>query len=718
MNVQRNREEPSAAVRALPHRNGWVALRITLIYLVISIVYIIFSDRLIGLLADTPERFTAMSSAKGVLFVVFTSVMLYAMVRGALRREIALRTDLDHSLQEAEQARDTLAEQAQLLQERQQWFAAIFERVTVPFLLFAQGGGHLVQCNPAALKFFGAQGETQLKGMRLTDLLPEAAVNGMLHDSRTGRDASPAAPYHSRFEWTRPNGERIVARITLSTVVLDGEERCFAVCRDITESVRAQQMIAHSEEQLRVTMNAIGDGVISTDEQGRVVMLNAVAEQLCGWSARQAVGMPLKDVLCLRHLQDDGRAEDPAMEVLFAGRIHRGRYRQQTRGGDSRQVNCVVSPILGEGNSARGVVVVFRDISEQMQREAEILYLSYHDTLTGLYNRAFFEEETKRLDTVRQLPLALIIGDANNLKLVNDVFGHVEGDRMIVQLASVFRACCRQEDIICRWGGDEFTMLLPGTGAEEARRICRRIQNACDALPPAEGSSVRASVSLGWAVKTDRDQTMDEVLRDAETMMYANKLREGQDSFQALLLSLRGRMDASLQEGSPHTRGIEELGLRICRELALDESTQQQFRQLTRLHDIGNITMGDDILNRPDILTEQEWEQVRKHPIVGYRIARSSPELAGVADAILCHHERWDGAGYPRGLREQEIPLLSRIFAVADAYDVMTRGRPWQPAVPAETALETLFAHSGQQFDPEIVRVFATVSHDFQEAIG
>ncbi len=660
-----------------------------------------------------------MGSAKGILFVVFTSVMLYALVRGALRREIALRTDLDRSLQESEQARDRLAEQAQLLQERQQWFAAIFERVTVPFLLFDQDSGRLVQCNPAALKFFGAAADADLESLRLTDLLPEDAVSGMLHATHRGQDAGSGVPYNSRFEWTRPNGERIVARITLSTVVLDGKERCFAVCRDITESVRAQQRIAHSEEQLRVTVNAIGDAVISTDEQGRVVMLNAVAEQLCGRTARQAIGMPLQEVLCLKHLQDDSRAEDPATEVLLAPHIHRGRYRQQTRGGDSRQVNCVVSPILGEGGSvARGVVVVFRDITEQMQREAEILYLSYHDTLTGLYNRAFFEEETKRLDTARQLPLTVVMGDANNLKLVNDVFGHAEGDRMIVQLASVFRACCRQEDIICRWGGDEFTMLLPGTGAEEAQCICQRIQSACAVLSPAEGSSVRASVSLGWAVKTDPAQTMEAVLREAEAMMYANKLREGQDAFRALLTSLRRRMDISLQEGSPHTRVIEELGLRICRELALDESTQRQFRLLTHLHDIGNVTIGDDVLSRPDTLTEQEWEQMRKHPIVGYRIARSSPELADVAEAILCHHEHWDGTGYPRGLREQEIPLLSRIFAVADAYDVMTRGRPWQPAVSAETALETLFAQSGQQFDPEMVRVFATISHSFQEATG
>ena len=174
------------------------------------------------------------------------------------------------------------------------------------------------------------------------------------------------------------------------------------------------------------------------------------------------------------------------------------------------------------------VVMVARNITERRQAEERLRYLSFHDMMTGLYNRSFFEEELSRLDVKRQLPLSIIIGDIDGLKLVNDTLGHQEGDSLIVAAAEIMKASCRTEDLVCRWGGDEFAILLPRTDNGDAKKICDRISKACaktgvDQLP--------ISISLGVATKSGQDQEIEDVLRSAEDMMYWNKLNSKSTRF-------------------------------------------------------------------------------------------------------------------------------------------------------------------------------------------
>ena len=715
MNVRRYRKKQLSVAAPISRPHTWSrALRIALAFSLPSVLYILFSDRLVATLATSPKVLQIVSSTKGTLYVLLAALLIFVLAHRSLRQEATLRARAEESLRALEESNEQLDEQTLLLKESQQLFSVLFERSSVPFLLYEGQTGTLHHCNAAALQLFGVASEEDLRAVRLMDLVPQLTGQDGIMETWRANQAAAKRTLPRVFEWCRPNGERFLARITLSdaTTTVQGQ-MLFAVCRDVTESMRAQRAVAHSEEQLRVTLNSIGDGVIAADGDGQVIMINAVAEALCGWPPRLALGRPITEVMNLRHLQNDDVAEDPASAVLKSYGIHRGRYRLQPKEGNPRQVNCVVSPILAGEGAPQGVVAVFRDITDQMQREAEILYLSYHDTLTGLYNRAFFEEEMKRLDTERQQPLSLIMGDANNLKLINDIFGHGEGDRLICQLSRVFRECCRKEDIICRWGGDEFTVLLPGTDGPEAARICQRIQEACHTQANRQSELLSPSVSLGWATKTTPEASLEQIIKDAEDMMYANKLHEGQMAFRALLASMCRRAEVwTPQSGNVL---IEEMGLRICREMGLDEPTQSNYRQLVHLRDIGMAAIapfGDREL------TEQEWEQVHRHPIIGYRIARSAPELVAVAEAILCHHEHWDGTGYPRGIRSAEIPLIARIYTVAEAYFALTTGRYGHGTLPQDDAMEQLVAGSGGDYDPEVVRVFAIVSRSFQEVAG
>ena len=347
--------------------------------------------------------------------------------------------------------------------------------------------------------------------------------------------------------------------------------------------------------------------------------------------------------------------------------------------------------------------ILLHDISERKFAEEKIRFYCFHDQLTGLYNRRFFEEEMNRLDSERFLPISIIMADLNGLKLVNDTYGHSAGDEMLKETAEILRDCCRAEDIITRLGGDEFVVFLPNTNHDDAAAICDRIKSRCSM------SSVRdmpVSVALGVAVKDSPDITMIETLSEAETLMYRNKYIENREVKNNLLTCFINKIKEKGCETEEHIALMMDTAFKIGRNLALPESELRRLRLLITLHDIGIIGVYKDILMSSSSLTTDEWSVIKKHPEIGYRITRATEEYACVAEDILSHHERWDGKGYPRGLKGEGIPLLARITTIADAYEVMTSGRPYKEAVSQEEALAEIIRCAGTQFDPALVKIF------------
>ncbi len=332
-----------------------------------------------------------------------------------------------------------------------------------------------------------------------------------------------------------------------------------------------------------------------------------------------------------------------------------------------------------------------------------IRYLSFHDRLTGLYNRHFLEEEMDRLDTERQLPISMIMADLNGLKLINDTYGHAMGDELLKAVAGILTRSCRGDDIIARWGGDEFIVLLPRTPPEEADRICRRIaRNSRDTF--VEG--VPVSIALGVGNKSEVGIELFEVLRRAEDDMYKQKLTESRSTKNAVLQALLKTLAEKSFETEEHTRRMQEVAQKIGRKIDLPDNELRRLDLLITLHDIGKINIAEDILSKKGSLSEEEWEQIRRHPEIGYKIARATEDFSHVAEEILCHHERWDGSGYPRGLKKDEIPLLARITALADAFEVMSNGRPYKKVMSLEEILNEFKRCAGSHFDPELVELF------------
>ena len=359
---------------------------------------------------------------------------------------------------------------------------------------------------------------------------------------------------------------------------------------------------------------------------------------------------------------------------------------------------------------ASGAVVFYEgtmvDITGRRWADDQIRYLSFHDKLTSLYNRAYFEEELKRLDTDRELPITVIMGDLNGLKLVNDAFGHQEGDKLLTQMARILKESCRKEDVIARWGGDEFAIFLRRTSYRVAMEIIERIKLACR---QASQDPVKVSIALGAVTKEDPSQDLQEILKEAEERMYRSKLLESKYVRDSILSSLRRTLFEKNHESEEHTYRLQELALQIGRALGLPDGQLDDLELLATLHDIGKIGVPQGVIIKPGNLSPEEWELIRKHPEIGYRIAKSSPELAPIAEAILAHHEWWDGRGYPRGLKGEDIPLISRILAIVDAYDVMTHAQPYKEAMSQEEALQELQKKAGSQFDPKFIAMFIEI---------
>lgn len=352
------------------------------------------------------------------------------------------------------------------------------------------------------------------------------------------------------------------------------------------------------------------------------------------------------------------------------------------------------------------------DIVERKQMEKKLKEMSIYDSLTGLYNRNFFEEEMKRLSDGRYNPLGIIVCDMDGLKFVNDTLGHEAGDDILINAADILRNNFRASDIIARIGGDEFVVLLTDTPPQVMEKIMGKIRQAVQEYNDLE-PKVPLSLSMGYAFEEEGAVDMHALFREADNRMYREKIQREGSARNAILQALTSSMEARDLNTEYHCDRIQELSVSFARLLNLSQEVINDLHLLALFHDLGKVDIPDSILFKTGALTEEERQQMRQHCEIGHRIASSVPNLEPIADFILKHHERWDGEGYPLGLSGQDIPLPCRILAIVDAYDAMISEGPYRRAMTRENAIAELERCAGTQFDPDLVEKFVIMVQDF-----
>ncbi|MBM7868288.1 diguanylate cyclase [Heliobacterium gestii] len=353
--------------------------------------------------------------------------------------------------------------------------------------------------------------------------------------------------------------------------------------------------------------------------------------------------------------------------------------------------------------SSTSVLMLLRDVTEICLSHEQVQFLRRHDLMTGVYNRMYFQEMIAGPAPHTSGAQGIFMCDLDGLKLINDTLGHAVGDETLLVVATALRKTFAGEnDVVARIGGDEFAVLcdLSERASLESAisAFLGRIEEYCRDHP-----QLPVNVSVGWAIQNDSSKHLSDVCKEAEHAMNRQKMHQRQSLRSAIVKTMMKALEARDQITEEHTQRLQELVEKIGRRLGLSWTQLADLRLFARFHDIGKVGIPDHILNKPTALTDEEYALMKRHSLIGYRIACESPDLAPISYLILTHHEWWDGRGYPLGIQGEAIPLECRILAIVDAFDVMTNDRPYRKAMSPDAAMSSIRRCSGIQFDPNLV---------------
>ena len=357
------------------------------------------------------------------------------------------------------------------------------------------------------------------------------------------------------------------------------------------------------------------------------------------------------------------------------------------------------------------------------------------DELTGLWNRRHLEERVQS-EIGRHSryggTFSLIILDLDSFKAFNDSYGHLAGDELLRQFGSIVRSTIRSADEAFRYGGDEFAILLPQTNIKDAHEVAERVRSRIASEIELADTSVTASFGLAsWPVD---GIGIDEIITAADMALYYAKQSGGNQTHTiseilppslepatkpdiqqdkgalSIIYALAAAVDAKDHYAHNHSQKVKEYAVALAKSLDLEPADVARLSTCALLHDIGKIGISNEILNKAGELDTKEWEVIKSHIQLGAEIVSHVPQLASCLPAILYHHERYDGRGYPLGLKGEAIPLEARILGIVDAFAAMTSARAYRDALSIEEVLEELKKGAGKQFDPNLVEAFISVA--------
>ena len=483
-----------------------------------------------------------------------------------------------------------------------------------------------------------------------------------------------------------------------SPLLMLGSRTNISKLKDVSSELRYEKELAQQY------LNLAGTIILVLDTKGNITLINKKGCSIIGMDEKDIIGKNWVDNFIPKENVDEIKE---VFKSVFSAKSELADNHENTiiTSDNKERIIAWDNNILYNPNGEiSGVISSGEDVTEIRRKEDELIHVSYHDSLTGLCNRRFFKEQLKRLDNPRNLPLSIIIGDVNGLKLTNDAFGHKAGDELLKVIGDTISTSIRGNDIATRWGGDEFAILLPNSGTYAAEMLVKRIHKKIKKFSFKYGI---ISISFGVGTKKDNEEDMEKVFTSAEESMYQNKLVDINNiSVEAINAIMNTLFEKSGTEKDHSTR-VSELSVSIAKEMGLSKTKINDIKTMGLIHDIGKIVIDLNILDKPGELTDKEREIIKQHPLSGSRLLNNLYKYARLAAGVLHHHERIDGKGYPNGIAGDQIPIESKIIAVTDSFDSMTSKRPYRlTPLSLKEAIAELQKHSGTQFDKTVVDVF------------
>jgi len=469
---------------------------------------------------------------------------------------------------------------------------------------------------------------------------------------------------------------------------------------DVTSRKKTEDALRLSEKKFLLITENISDVIwILKPKTGELTYISPSVVNQVGYTPEEAMKLKVEDIILStsieNYMQKIGEGALNFIQHPLEDKISVFEIQEYCKDGTIIWVENSVRFRFDEQGEVE-VVGISRNIDHRKQTEKEILYLSYHDQLTGVYNRAFYEEEILRLNTARNLPFTLVVCDINGLKLTNDAFGHMAGDRLIISLAHVFQRVCRKDDIIARIGGDEFALLLPKTSEKVAQMVMSRIYDEIALTKP---EKIKLSASFGLKTKTSVDENFTAIFKQAEDRMYLEKVKHHSNVKTGTIKLVTTSLFEKYPEERQHAHNVSTLSRKIGEALGLSSREVADLEMAGFLHDIGKIGLEEGLINPKKYATFDETPEFRRHSEMGYQIIRSVYTYAHIADYILAHHEWFNGMGYPKGLKGNDIPLQGRIIKLANDFSSQID----REGSDLPKAMKFIEERSNIQYDPALV---------------
>lgn len=576
--------------------------------------------------------------------------------------------------------------------ESEQEYLQIFNSVSFCTVIIDLETHHVVKANDKALSIYGYTLE-EISMLKPSDI----SIYGTLEMKNLLNTNNQSDDHFFRSKHRTKSGKIIHVEVRRKFHMINGVEYIIANILDVTKRVQDEQSLQSINEKLKVTIKGVTNAIFVLDKFGNVEIIND--HGLNYVSLTNYIGEHIGKIL-----QIESNHQLNFNDILFDCINNESPYESTKpfvildKFSVEHTIEFSIAPIKHIDNKISGAILIINDITKRQEESNQIMYHSQHDHHTGLYNRYFFDAELNRLNTERQLPLSIIMGDINGLKIINDTFGHMEGDNYIQVISEILNSATRIEDIVARWGGDEFVILLPQTTSQEAKMIVKRIQDLCE---KSRYEYTTPSISLGVSTKTNIEFDINRLLLLAEEQMYSNKQSDGR-LFRSQILK---RIYTEIQNIHPdlimHAKNLMEDSKAFGEYIKLNKEELKTLITLAHRHDIAWITVRNKTFDKTQKLIDQDLSFSNTFPEISYRIAKAFPELSHIAHLLECQKEHYDGSGFPYGYSEENIPFLTRILQIVDKVDVLHT-----KSYTNELVINELNRLKGNILDPHLVEKY------------